>query len=117
MVILNFDTEICVLLQMQTSGVHPGQVAYKNISRYFQHTHQDVPNIFIGSLKVAEANADPDEPLAAPHVAGCDGGFPHCQRLAAVQQHLYGPLQVHLQQLSQGVVVLVLREVETLLTY
>lgn len=48
------------------------------------HTHQNMPDIFIDSLKAAEANADPEQPLAAPHVARYDGGLPHCQSLAAV---------------------------------
>lgn len=70
--------------------------------------HQDMPNIFIGSLEAAEANADSQKPLAAPHVAGRDRRLPHCQRLAAIQQHLDGLLHVHLQQLFQGVIVPVL---------
>lgn len=67
-----------------------------------------MPNIFIGSLEAAEANADSQKPLAAPHVAGRDSRLPHCQRLAAIQQHLDGLLHVHLQQLFQGVIVPVL---------
>lgn len=67
-----------------------------------------MPNIFIDFLEAAEADADPNEPLAPPHAAGCDGGLPHCQGPAAVQQHLDGPLHVHSQHLFQRVVVLVL---------
>ena len=48
------------------------------------HTHQDVPNILIGSFKAAEADAEPQQSWAAPHGAGCDGGLSHCQHLAAV---------------------------------
>lgn len=67
-----------------------------------------MPNVFIGSLEAAEADADSQQALAAPRGAGHDGGLPHRQRLAAVQQHLDGPLHVHFQQLFEGVVVLVL---------
>lgn len=71
-----------------------------------------MPNVFIDSFKAAEANANPYEPLAAPHVAGYDGRLPHRQRLAAVQQHLDRPLRVDPQYLFQGVVVSVLPESE-----
>lgn len=60
------------------------QHARKNHWGHFQYTHQNMPNIFIGPVEAAEANADPHEPLAAPQVAGYDGRLPHCQRLAAV---------------------------------
>lgn len=43
-----------------------------------------MPNVFIGSFKAAEANADPHQPLAAPQAAGHDGRLPDGQRLAAV---------------------------------
>ncbi len=78
-----------------------------------RHTHQDMPNIFIGSLKGAEANADPQEALTAPHGAGCNRCLPHRQRLATVQQQLGGSLHVHLQHLFQGVIVFVLSEKKT----
>lgn len=58
-----------------------------------------MPNVFVCSFKAAEANADPYEPLAAPHAAGHDGGLSDCERLAAVQQHLDGSFHIHVQQL------------------
>lgn len=51
---------------------------------FFQTTHQYMPNIFTGSFKAAEANADPYKTLAAPHAAGYDSCLPHGQRPAAV---------------------------------
>lgn len=69
-----------------------------------------MPNIFICSVKAAEADADPDEPLAAPHAAGHDARLPDSQRLAVVQQHLDGSFHVRVQQLFQGVVVPVLQK-------
>lgn len=48
------------------------------------HTHQNMPNIFIGPFKAAEANTDSQKPLATPHVAGCDSRLPHRHRLAIV---------------------------------
>lgn len=73
-----------------------------------------MPNIFIGSFKAAEANADPQEPLAAPHAAGRDSRVPHQHCLAVVQLHPNGPLHVHLQQLLQGVIIFVLSEISAL---
>lgn len=77
-------------------------------------THQDVPNVLIGSFEAAEADADPQEALAPPHVAGRHRDLPHVQRLAAVHLHLDGPLHVQLQQLFEVVVVFVLSEINTL---
>lgn len=76
-------------------------------------THQNMPNVFICSFKAAEANADSQEPVAAPHAAGRDRRLTHAQSLAAVQQHLDGPLHVGPQQLFQGVIDLVLSQIKT----
>lgn len=67
-----------------------------------------MPNVFVDSLEVAEADADPSKAVAPPHGAGRDGRLPHRQGPAAVQQHGDGPLHVHTQQLLQCVVVPVL---------
>lgn len=67
-----------------------------------------MPNVFVDSLEVAEADADPDKAVAPPHGAGRDDGLPHRQSPAAVEQHGDRPLHVHTQQLLQSVVVLVL---------
>lgn len=77
------------------------------------HTHQDMPNIFIGSLEAAEPNADTEKATAAPRGAGRDGGLPHRKGLAAVQQHLHRPLYIDLQKLFQRVVIPVLLEISS----
>lgn len=73
-----------------------------------------MPNVFVDSLEVAEADADPDEAVPPPQGAGRDDRLPHRQGPAAVQQHGDGPLHVHTQQLLQSVVVLVLAGENTL---
>lgn len=77
------------------------------------HTHQNMPNVLIGSLEAAESNADSEKATAAPRVAGRDGGLPHRERLAAVQQHLHGPLHVDPQQLLKRVVIPVLLQIRS----
>ena len=54
-------------------------------------------------------NGDPEQTLAAPVVAGCELHLPHFLVLAAVHQHLHGLLHIGLQQVLQGLVVLVLK--------
>lgn len=75
--------------------------------------HQDMPDVLIGSFEAAEADADPQKPLAPPRVARRDGGLPHGLRLAVVQQHLDGQLHVGFQQLLQRVVVPPLSDMDT----
>lgn len=72
-----------------------------------------MPHVLVGSLKAAEADADPQEPLTAPHVAGCDRGLAQLQSLTAIHQHLHRLLHVSLQQILQRVVVLVLNHTYT----
>lgn len=67
-----------------------------------------MPDVLVGSVEAAEADADPDEAVAPPGGAGCDERLPHAQGPAAVQQHADGLLHVLAQQLRQSVVVLVL---------
>lgn len=69
-----------------------------------------MPHVLVGSLEAAEADADPQEPLTAPHVAGCDRGLTQLQSLTAVHQHLHWLLHVGLQQILQCVIVLVLKQ-------
>lgn len=71
-----------------------------------------MPDILVGSFEAAESNADPQQTLTAPHVAGCDCGFPELQSFTAVHQHLHRLLHVGLQQVLQRVVVLVLTQNE-----
>ena len=67
-----------------------------------------MPNILVCALKTAEANGDPEQALSSPHGAGCDGGLPELQGLGGVNQHLDRLLHAGLQQVLQGVVILVL---------
>lgn len=69
-----------------------------------------MPHVLISSLKAAEPDGDAEQSLAPPQVAGSDGGFPQLQRLGGVNQHLHWFLHTGLQQVFQGVVVLVLQE-------
>ena len=62
-----------------------------------ERTHQNMPNVFICSFKAAEANTDPQEPLASPHIAGCDRRLSQLQCLATVHQHLDRFLHINLQ--------------------
>lgn len=71
---------------------HPYKIC--NVNNSFQHlsllpfhhlfTYQNMPDILIGSLKAAKADADPQKTLAAPHVARSNGGFPQLEGFAAV---------------------------------
>lgn len=70
---------------------------------HFQH----VPNIFVGPIEAAEPDANPQQALAAPQVAGCDRGLPQLQGFAAVDEHLHRLLHVGFQQVLQSVVVLI----------
>lgn len=54
------------------------------ISPLFSSTHQNMPDVLIGSFKAAKADADPQKTLAAPHVAGSNSGFPQLEGFAAV---------------------------------
>lgn len=70
---------------------------------HFQH----VPNIFVGPIEAAEPDANPQQALAAPQVAGCDRGLPQLQGFAAVDEHLHRLLHIGFQQVLQSVVVLI----------
>lgn len=39
-------------------------------------THKHMPDVLIGSLEAAEADADTQKALSSPHVARGDGGLP-----------------------------------------
>ena len=51
-------------------------------------THQNMPDVLVGSLEAAEADADSEQSLAAPHVGRHDLQLADPLRLAAVDQHL-----------------------------
>ena len=56
----------------------------KDYTLTLKFSYKNVPNILIGALEAAETNGDSEQALAAPQVAGCDGGLSHCQRLVAI---------------------------------
>lgn len=72
-------------------------------------THQNMPDVLIGSLKAAKADADPQKTLTAPHVAGSNSSFPQLQGFAAVHQHFHRFFNTSLQYVFQRVIILVLR--------
>lgn len=79
-------------------------------------THQHMPNILISPFKTAETDADSKKALATPHVAWSNCGLPELQGLTAVHKHLHRLLHISLQQVFQGVIVLVLRNKHKQLT-
>lgn len=66
-----------------------------------------MPDIFVGALKGAEANADPEQTLPAPSLVGRQRDLPDAQGFAAVHQHLHGFLLVLRQKSLQRVIILV----------
>ncbi len=80
-------------------------------------THQNMPDVLIGSLKAAKADADPQKPLTAPHVAGSNSSFPQLQGFAAVHQHFHRFFNTSLQYVFQRVIILVLRGEKKQTTY
>jgi hypothetical protein len=72
-------------------------------------TYQHMPNVFVGPVKAAETNANPQQALAAPQVARCDRGLPQLQGFAAVDEHFYRLLNVGFQQILQSVIVFILK--------
>lgn len=96
-----------------TTSVLPASYAMLYPEKQFPaSTYQHVPNIFVGPIETAEPDANPQQALAAPQVAGCDRGLPQLQGFAAVDEHLHRLLHVGFQQVLQSVVVLIL-ETET----
>ncbi len=80
-------------------------------------THQNMPDVLIGSLKAAKADADPQKTLTAPHVAGSNSSFPQLQGFAAVHQHFHRFFNTSLQYVFQRVIILVLGEGGAKTTY
>ena len=75
-----------------------------------------MPHVLVGPVEAAEADADPQEALAAPQAAGGHRGLSQLQCLAAVHQHLNGTLHVHLEQVFQRVIVFVLQGIDGKIT-
>lgn len=66
---------------------------------------EDVPDILVGALERTEANADAEQALATPAVAGHDAHLADTLCLAAVHGHLDLLVQVRLEQLLERVIV------------
>lgn len=70
--------------------------------------YQYVPHILIGTFKRTEADAHTQKSLATPSCAGYNRHLSHRLRLAAVDGHAYFLINVSLQELLQGVIILIL---------
>lgn len=71
-------------------------------------THQDVPDILIGSLVAAEADTGTEQALSSPHVAGQHLQLADPQGFAAVNLHLHIFLRVGFQDLLQQLILFIL---------
>lgn len=72
--------------------------------------HQDVPDVLIGSLVAAEADAGTEEALSSPHVAGHHLQLTNPQGLAAVNLHLHSFLHVGFQDVLKQLILFILVE-------
>ena len=70
--------------------------------------HQDVPDVLVGPLVAAEADAGTQQPLAPPQGAGHHLQLPQLHGLGAVHLHPHRLLRAGPQQLLQLVVLLIL---------
>lgn len=70
--------------------------------------HQDVPDIFIGSLVAAEANTGTQQALPSPQVTGHHLQLMNSHGFSAVHLHLHCFLHVCLQELLQQIILLIL---------
>lgn len=73
-----------------------------------EEAHQNMPDILVGSMVAAEANAGPQQALSPPHAAGHHLQLTDARGFGAVHHHTHGSLHVSFQNLLQQVILLVL---------
>lgn len=73
-------------------------------------THQDVPDVLIGSLVAAEADTGTEQTLSSPHVARHHLQLADPQGFAAVNLHLHPFLHVGFQNVLQQLILFILVE-------
>jgi len=73
-----------------------------------EDAHQDVPDVLVGSMVAAEADAGPEQALPPPHVTGHHLQLTERGGFRAVHLHPHRSLRVGLQKLLQQVIFLIL---------